>query len=135
LKTLRSIAIPIEDIFFECKFKDQIINCTDSFKQVALKNSLCYTFNGVDVDGSTNEVVKEWTIDDGYAPTASMDTYPNRAMGAGSRFGFSILLGYKNVSSRNLCDSEPGFFVCMKFVMIRTSNLETQFSDQKPDAI
>jgi Amiloride-sensitive sodium channel len=115
LETLRRIAIPLEEMFFECKFRNQVISCKDSLRQVVMKFGLCYTFNGLDFYRTINEKDREWTIDDGYSLTSSLDAYPYRATGAGARFGFSIQLGYKKTALGYLCNLQPEFLVCIGF--------------------
>jgi acid-sensing ion channel, other len=82
-------------------------------KSVVLKSGLCYTFNGFDVyrKNSKNHAVQEWTIDEGYAPTASMDAYPYRASGVGVKSGLSVTLKYKKTTLEHLCDTRSGFWV------------------------
>jgi acid-sensing ion channel, other len=113
METLRQLRIPPKDVFFECKFKDQIIKCDDHLEYVGLERGLCYTFNGFDVYRKKNQshVTKQWTIDEGYTPTASLDTYPQRAIGVGAKTGFSILMGYKKTALETLCESPPSFWV------------------------
>jgi Amiloride-sensitive sodium channel len=114
LATLRQLKIPRDEIFFECIFKDQVIDCDSMFEDVHMENGvMCYTFNGLGMYRKNNESyeVKEWTIDEGYTPTASLDAYPYRATGVGPKFGFTILLGYKKTALEEFLDNRFGFLV------------------------
>jgi Amiloride-sensitive sodium channel len=122
LETLREIMIPMEEMFIECKYKGQVINCKDHLQQVGLKQGLCYTFNGIDAFRTNieSQEVKQWTIDEGYAQSAALDAYPYRATGTGARFGLSILLRYKKTLLASFCERESGFWVGFeKFTVTR----------------
>jgi Amiloride-sensitive sodium channel len=105
--------IPMDEMFFECKYKDKVINCKDHLKEIGLSKGLCYIFNGVEMYRRMKQdhMVKDWTIDEGYAPIASMDAYPYRASGSGAKFGLSLLMGYKKKSLKPLCERKSGFWV------------------------
>jgi Amiloride-sensitive sodium channel len=117
-EALRAMKIPIKDMFIKCKFRGRVINCTESFTESIVNYQFCYTFNelGVyrsynvneDKPGLTNE---DWNIDDGYKPTASMDTFPRRALKAGKKVGFSILLASDHNQSDQACRSTDLFYV------------------------
>jgi hypothetical protein len=115
LDHLREIRIPPEELFAECKFNNQVINCTAAFSELVRATSLCYTFNGFEIRRQHVENIsnppQEWSIDEGYKPTASFDSYPRRALGAGQQFGLSVLLKYNKDDFRYLCDRKPGFWV------------------------
>jgi Amiloride-sensitive sodium channel len=112
LATLRDITIPPEEIFVECKFKNELINCIESFEEIILPMSVCYSFNGLDVyrQEDSNNDPKEWSTDKGYEPGATLDTYPRRGTAAGIRFGFSVLLKLNKKDYDESC-SDPGFRV------------------------
>jgi acid-sensing ion channel, other len=117
LETLREIRIPPEDTFVECKFRNKVINCTESFKEVVTEKGLCYTFNGLGIYrwDNVSQKTPEWNIDDGYNPSANLDAYPRRVLGAGSKFGLSVLLRIKQNDIDDLCYGDPGFWVTLCF--------------------
>jgi Amiloride-sensitive sodium channel len=104
--------IPPEEIFVKCQFNNEMVNCTESFKEVILPISVCYSFNGLDVyrQAVTNNEPKVWSNDRGYEPGTSLDTYPHRGTVAGIRNGFSILLKYNKNDYDDKC-WDPGFMV------------------------
>jgi Amiloride-sensitive sodium channel len=114
LQTLRKLKIPPEDIFFECKFKGQVTKCDSIFEEIHLENGgICYTFNGLGLYRKKNvsHVVKKWTINEGYAPTASLDAYPYRATGVGTKYGLSLVLRYKKSALELILEARFGFSV------------------------
>jgi Amiloride-sensitive sodium channel len=102
-------------MFTECKFQDHLINCTLSFKELVLDHALCYTFNGVDIfrenSKKTDPSTPEWSIDEGYNPTAPLDVYPRRVLGAGALLGLSVLLKINKHDIDYACYANPGFWV------------------------
>jgi Amiloride-sensitive sodium channel len=108
LQTLREIRIPPEEMFAECKFQDQPINCTSTFKELVIGYGLCYTFNGVEVYRTNSEVNdQEWISD----VTNPWNVYPRRALGAGKQFGLSFLLKMNEHDIDYMCHGSPGFWV------------------------
>jgi Amiloride-sensitive sodium channel len=126
LKTLRKLRIPPEEMFVECKFKDQMLNCGSFLKEIWLKSGLCYTFNGAEVYRNNNLIneLDAWTIDEGYAPTAGLDVYPYRATGVGEKSGLTFLLRYRKAALEYLCDKRPGFWVKQEFVKSTENHLK-----------
>jgi Amiloride-sensitive sodium channel len=107
-------------MFFKCKFRNRKIDCTEFLKEVLYGSNLCYTFNEYGVYRRNNEQdeqesYKYWTIDEGYKPNASVNAYPYRALGAGLKFGFSILLRSAKIEMDWLCSVYKGFSVSVTF--------------------
>jgi acid-sensing ion channel, other len=95
LRVLNEIKLPIEDMFVECKFGDQLISCKDSLEELVIGKKWCYVFNALKIYRYTRarrEITDDWNIDDGYKTTATLDAYPRRALKAGPKFGLTILL-------------------------------------------
>jgi len=125
---LRDIRIPPEEMFVDCNYKNEVVNCRDVLKEMVVQNLLCYTFNGVEIyRHSIEPKTVEWSIDDGYKPTATLETYPHRILEAGIKFGFSIFLRLHQQDLEYACFGEPGFWVncdstCKYFDHYRFSN-------------
>jgi Amiloride-sensitive sodium channel len=118
---IREIKIPLEEMFFKCKFMNRKINCTEFLKEKLNSQSICYTFNEFEVYRQSNEqngqeAYKDWTIDEGYKPNASVNAYPHRALGAGLKFGFSILLRSAKREIDRFCSVYNGFAVSVTSV-------------------
>jgi Amiloride-sensitive sodium channel len=117
---LREIKIPPEEMFLKCKFRNRKINCTEFLKETINGKYLCYTFNEFGFYRGSNEqdvleTYKDWTIDEGYKPNASVNANPYRALGAGLNFGFSTLLRSTKRESDNYCSIHTGFLVSLTF--------------------
>jgi Amiloride-sensitive sodium channel len=117
---IREIKIPLEEMFLKCKFRNRKINCTEFLKETLNGKSICYTFNefGVyrrDNEQDEQESYKDWTIDEGYKPNAAVNAYPHRALGAGLKFGFSILLRSAKREIDRICSVYNGFAVSVTF--------------------
>jgi Amiloride-sensitive sodium channel len=115
VKELQKILIPIKEIFVKCKFRNQVIDCTKSFIQTVVSNQICYTFNELGFHRNHNErnmdeMNKDWSVDEGYHSTA-IDTFPNRALGAGRTFGLSILMRSDKKHFDYYCSQYDGFAV------------------------
>jgi acid-sensing ion channel, other len=116
LDTLREIQIPPQEFFVECKYQNQVVKCASVFEELVNGFALCYRFNGLeyyraDVENHNELLTPNWNIDDGYKTTASLNTYPRRAFGAGKQFELSILLKMNWRDFGFTCSTEPGFWV------------------------
>jgi Amiloride-sensitive sodium channel len=129
---IREIAIPLEEMFVKCKFRNRRFNCTEILKATILGKSMCYTFNDLGVHRQNNvqdeqESYKDWTIDEGYKPEAAVNAYPYRALGAGLKFGLSILLRDPERAIDRLCTMNYGFMVSVTLrVSIKFSTFQLQ---------
>jgi hypothetical protein len=116
LEILREIRIPPEELFVNCKFQKNEINCTESLKETVLRDAMCFTFNGIDAFRQNNSKdnnirTREWTIDEGYKLNATLNSYPRRSLEAGKQFGFSITLQFNKYDNTYQCRGKPGFWV------------------------
>jgi len=116
--TVRQIRIPVEEIFIECKFRNQIISCASVLDEVVVNHGLCYTFNGFELyrrgsESGKRKAVKfqNWNVDDGFKSSDSSDSYPRRASRAGQNFGLSILVRSDMSEMDFFCSGYPGFKV------------------------
>jgi Amiloride-sensitive sodium channel len=102
-------------MFMECRFKNQTMKCLESVREVVGSFAMCYNFNGLDIfrKRSISQASEplDWSIDDGYKATGSLDMYPRRASGAGPHFGFSALLRMSKYDIDYRCSMNPGFYV------------------------
>ncbi|XP_053668364.1 pickpocket protein 28-like [Anopheles marshallii] len=123
---LQKLAIPFEDIFLMCSWREHVIDCKNFFKQTITDAGICYTFNSLAADDllrreqlhtayeymAENESSKMWNMDDGYSSGAGGDTYPRRAFGAGRRAGLVVILKVQKYDMDFLCgNSFQGFKV------------------------
>ncbi|XP_049294260.1 pickpocket protein 28-like [Anopheles funestus] len=114
---LERLAIPFEDIFLTCGWREHVVNCKDFFKQTLTEAGICYTFNSLAVDDlmrreqlhseyeymAENETSKQWNMDEGYSSRAGGETYPRRAFGAGRRAGMFVILKVQKYDMDYLC--------------------------------
>jgi Amiloride-sensitive sodium channel len=120
LNTLKEIRIPPEELFVECKFQSQTIDCLKSVREIIVDYTLCYTFNGFypyrkdSTDDVEKKAEQDWNIDDGYKTPGTLDMYPRRAIGAGRQSGLSALLRMSKHDFDYKCSKYPGFFVLKK---------------------
>ncbi|KAK5641660.1 hypothetical protein RI129_010207 [Pyrocoelia pectoralis] len=102
---LAKVAPPFDEIFYECKWMNQIRNCSQLFTPTLSEDGICFTFNMLDREELyTNTVFlngeylhhetksTNWTLEDGYPPNVGKDAYPMRAISAGQGAGLSVLL-------------------------------------------
>jgi Amiloride-sensitive sodium channel len=109
---MRKMMVPVEEIFIECKFGSRVINCTESFQEVIIGYKMCYTFNGLElIRQATTTKEHEWSVDGGYKSTTFLDTYPYRSLGAGAKFGLSLLLQSNEKYNDWDCSILDGFVV------------------------
>jgi acid-sensing ion channel, other len=86
-----------------------------SFKELLTPQGVCYKFNGVESYRPDHRPIgddsKQWSIDEGYAAEAHIDTHPRRATRAGMKFGFSFLLRLTKKDQDIVCSVNSGFSV------------------------
>jgi hypothetical protein len=91
------------------------VKCLESLREVIGSYAMCYTFNGLDIfrkiSISDDNEPLDWSIDDGYKATGTVDMYPLRASGDGPHFGFSALLRMSKYDINYRCSMNPGFYV------------------------
>ncbi|ERL89696.1 hypothetical protein D910_07059, partial [Dendroctonus ponderosae] len=102
---LMGIAPQFDEMLWQCKYTLLNGSCYDFFTPILTEEGLCYTFNMLD----RTELLKNnvflpgdymnhgrksegWNLEDGYPASASISTYPRRAMSAGFTSGFLLLL-------------------------------------------
>lgn len=89
---LREISIP--DFTLYCKFRDEIVSCSDYFTETLTSRGVCKTFNANGDD-------KIWNLIDGYK-TDEFNVKPLRAVG-GPKFGFNVILGVNSSDLDWIC--------------------------------
>ncbi|CAG9865181.1 unnamed protein product [Phyllotreta striolata] len=102
---LMSVAPQFSDIFASCKWTLLNESCENFFVPLLTEEGLCFTFNMLNRDEVFRDRVylndkymshgshsKGWSLEDGYPKDAAKDTFPRRAMGAGSYAGFFLVL-------------------------------------------
>uniref|UniRef100_A0A182MXN6 Pickpocket n=1 Tax=Anopheles dirus TaxID=7168 RepID=A0A182MXN6_9DIPT len=103
---LQDMAIPFEEMFLVCAWRNQYVKCSDLFKPTLTEYGVCYTFNGLSADdmlkkqefhrdfdhvGETHSSVN-WSMEEGYQSNTGMDTYPRRVVSSGANAGLVVLL-------------------------------------------
>uniref|UniRef100_A0A182QC31 Pickpocket n=1 Tax=Anopheles farauti TaxID=69004 RepID=A0A182QC31_9DIPT len=103
---LEKMAIPFDEIFVVCFWRNQYMDCADLFKATLTEHGICYTFNGLSADdmlkkeefhkdfehlGETRSSAN-WTMEGGYHPLAGLETYPRRVVSSGANAGLVVLL-------------------------------------------
>jgi Amiloride-sensitive sodium channel len=115
LDAIREIIVPIDEMFAKCTFRNRVIKCSEHFIETIYDNRLCYVFNELGVyrkkKRNTEKLNEDWSIDTGYKPTASVDAYPHRAIGAGPKFGLSLLLKSDRSKLDKFCSLDSTYLV------------------------
>ncbi|KAK4874127.1 hypothetical protein RN001_013487 [Aquatica leii] len=102
---LAKVSPSFDEVFYECKWMNQVKNCKDLFTPTLSEEGICFTFNMLDREELFTNVVFQnreylhhgikstnWTLEDGYPPNAGRDVFPVRAISAGQGAGLSMLL-------------------------------------------
>ncbi|XP_018568328.1 pickpocket protein 28-like [Anoplophora glabripennis] len=102
---LMSIAPQFDDVFFGCKWTLLNESCYNLFTPSMTEDGLCFTFNVLDrsdIFRKNVDLYKDylehgrstegWTLENGYPVGTPRDTFPRRAMSAGSSAGLFLLI-------------------------------------------
>ncbi|XP_018572880.1 pickpocket protein 28-like [Anoplophora glabripennis] len=102
---LMSVAPQFDDVFHSCRWTLQNKSCSSLFYPILTEEGLCFTFNMLDRSQLLRNKVylehkymghgkdtEDWTLEDGYKRGAKKDTFPRRAMSAGSSAGLFLEL-------------------------------------------
>ncbi|KAG5867982.1 Pickpocket protein 28, partial [Gonioctena quinquepunctata] len=105
IKNLMNVAPQFEDVFFTCKWTLLNESCENLFTPMLTEDGLCFTFNMLDRTELFRENVhfhgdylnsgrssQGWTLEDGYPKSAGTETFPRRALSAGSSAGLFLVL-------------------------------------------
>jgi acid-sensing ion channel, other len=117
VKNLKEIAGPFEEMFMDCKYRNNAGSCTEFFEEIITEEGICYTFNALRmIDIYRDESISEefdflnhskisvnWTMEEGYKKDSLIDDYPRRAMGAGARIGLFSLLRLNEYDLDYIC--------------------------------
>ncbi|KAF5291401.1 hypothetical protein FQR65_LT01711 [Abscondita terminalis] len=100
---LAQVSPPFEEVFYECKWMNQVKNCKDLFTPTLSEEGICFTFNMLDRDELFANVAFQnreylhhglkstnWSLENGYPDEVGKDAYPIRAISAGQGAGLSI---------------------------------------------
>ncbi|KAG5875019.1 hypothetical protein JTB14_033034 [Gonioctena quinquepunctata] len=125
-QNLDEIRISLDDLLYECKLMNNIVNCSHIFVPIILDESVCYTFNMLDRSEIFNPIVfhfsnyhmikekSEWNPDGNYEKTSGVKSYPMRAFLAGADNSLQITFIQKNDDLDYLClDDIQGFSVLL----------------------
>uniref|UniRef100_A0A182PN37 Pickpocket n=1 Tax=Anopheles epiroticus TaxID=199890 RepID=A0A182PN37_9DIPT len=123
---LQKMAIPFEDMFLLCGWREHTVDCSEFFKETLTDVGVCYTFNSLAAEDlmrrdqlhseyeymTENQSSNHWNMDEGYSNWAGAETYPRRAFGAGIRAGLFVILKVQSADMDYLCgNSFQGFRV------------------------
>lgn len=122
---LKEISLSLEDVFFYCTWGNNLTKC-ESFTPILTEEGFCFTFNSL----NASEIYRSsalhtgyeypshemksyyWTLENGYAPEAPLETYPQRALGDGVRAGLYIWMKLAEKNFDYMCRaSMQGFKV------------------------
>ncbi|KAF5270642.1 hypothetical protein FQA39_LY01380 [Lamprigera yunnana] len=105
LDFLANVAPSFEQVFYECRWMNQVKDCKQLFTPTLSEEGICFTFNMLDreelftnavfqIGDYLNHGIKStnWTLEDGYPYELGKDTFPIRAISAGQGAGLSVLL-------------------------------------------
>ncbi|XP_068082934.1 pickpocket protein 28-like [Anabrus simplex] len=107
IERLEDLAPVFVETVWVSQWHGQTINASLLFRPIMTEEGICYSFNMLDgadfFPNNTNRISMDWSLDVGYSPTAGVETYPNRAMGAGAYAGLSVVLALKNDELDFMC--------------------------------
>nr|XP_019556948.2 pickpocket protein 28-like [Aedes albopictus] len=115
---LQNIAIPFEDMFVSCKFRNYLVDCDTYLSQSITDSGVCYTFNAIDSEEllRTENLQSEylysnaymdssnWTLEDGYLDPFELDTYPLRPVGGGLVTGLVLIMKTRKQDKDYFCE-------------------------------
>ncbi|XP_013179934.1 PREDICTED: sodium channel protein Nach [Papilio xuthus] len=125
VENLKQVSPNISEFFFGCKWKDVPMkdSCVNLFTPILTEDGICYTFNTLSADdlfrtenlhkdyqylestiiNSSTDNGQRWSLEDGYPPSAPLETYPHRGSGYGAKAGLTFLLQTKEIDLDYLC--------------------------------
>ncbi|XP_058125994.1 pickpocket protein 28-like [Anopheles ziemanni] len=117
VSVLQDIAIPFDEIFVSCAWKNKYVNCSQLFNQALTESGICYTFNSLSADDLLRKEVfhnefehlaetrssENWSMQDGYKPNLGLDTYPRRTLSPGVMAGMTLILKSELADMDYLC--------------------------------
>lgn len=91
---------------FQCKWRNDFVNCSDILTPILTEEGMCLTFNTLSAQElfreenmhqqydyiQQNQTGEHWNLESGYSEAASLTPYPVRVLSAGARAGLSVLL-------------------------------------------
>uniref|UniRef100_A0A182MR04 Pickpocket n=1 Tax=Anopheles culicifacies TaxID=139723 RepID=A0A182MR04_9DIPT len=137
---LQDMAIPFEEMFITCVWRNKYSPCKDLFKPTLTERGICYTFNGLSGDDilrreeyhrdfehlGEQRSSENWSMEQGYRANVGLDVYPRRIVSAGSTTGLVVLVKSDIEDMDYLCgNSFQGFQI-----QIHTPNQCPQISTQ-----
>lgn len=113
INTLQELSVRMDETLFQCKWRNDFVNCTDILQPILTEEGICLTFNTLQADelfraenmhreydymqsssrgSSSSSATGQWNLDTGYSKEAAHAPYPLRVLSAGARAGLSVLL-------------------------------------------
>lgn len=106
-KILREIAVPKNEMILFCRFRNEILPCSDLFIESITDDGICYTFNMMDYEdlyrkqNQDAQAQYEWNVEKGYC-SSDLDACPKRGF-SGSEFGLNVVLSMKTTDLDYMC--------------------------------
>ncbi|CAH0564375.1 unnamed protein product [Brassicogethes aeneus] len=139
-EVLRNVNIVFSDIFIYCEYMGMQYKCKNMFNPIITDEGICYSFNMLDkseiynpkvvhhkyLNNVPNKTRSGWSMEDGYADNVGVDTYPKRALLAGTKNSLQVTLISRKTNIDYTCKSSlQGFRV-----MLHTPTRVPLFSQQ-----
>ncbi|XP_050514292.1 pickpocket protein 28-like isoform X1 [Diabrotica virgifera virgifera] len=114
--------------FDSCVWMGKDFDCNNIFRPIVTDEGLCYTFNMLEPKDIFNDISfipefdhkpeyptfsHQWSVDYGYAPDAGVDTYPRRALLAGSTNSLVVNMYINPNDIDYACTSFQGFQIVL----------------------
>lgn len=117
VETLERVGVKMDWEIFQCKWRNDLDNCTDILSPILTEEGMCLTFNTVnaremfrmenmhrDYDYlQHNQTGEHWNFESGYSDEASHAPYPLRVLNAGARAGLTVLMPLYNQDMDFIC--------------------------------
>uniref|UniRef100_A0A6P7FUN5 Pickpocket protein 28-like n=1 Tax=Diabrotica virgifera virgifera TaxID=50390 RepID=A0A6P7FUN5_DIAVI len=131
--------------FDSCVWMGKDFDCNNIFRPIVTDEGLCYTFNMLEPKDIFNDISfipefdhkpeyptfsHQWSVDYGYAPDAGVDTYPRRALLAGSTNSLVVNMYINPNDIDYACTSFQGFQVCVIYILVQALEV---FGYAKPE--
>ncbi|XP_063243266.1 pickpocket protein 28-like [Bacillus rossius redtenbacheri] len=124
----RNVSPSMDQVLKEVRWRNKPELVSDIFTPIVTEEGICFTFNMLDPTEIFTNIAAQynqkftqhgkkssgWTLDKGYDALTPLQTYPNRALGAGYNVGLVVMLRSFTEDIDYLCKGAvPGFRVLL----------------------